>query len=353
MDDVILEQLPEAIILTDTEGIILGWMGSSQQFFGYSSDEMVGQNLEVLFSEEQTVREIVKIVAKKGQFLREIQCVRRNRSHFFSEICAKTIYDNSKTPVGILLSIRDISERTGPIRSQSNTETRRLLADFAGGVAHDFNNILTAIIGSLSLSKLYLESNDNLNSAIDDIEEASREAAKITKKLLAFSKGGIRSGNDASIDKIIRETTQKYIQGSRVQYNFSIPAEIGYFRANEGLLSQLVKELVKNAQDAMPNGGQLLISIEKCTIQNSSEIPLKPGQYVQISFKDNGVGISDEFIPYLFNPFHVSNDKCSGLSLATTYSIAENLGGHIAVKSKLSKGTTFFLYLPAISSTAE
>ena len=217
----------------------------------------------------------------------------------------------------------------------------------AGGLAHDFNNILTAILGNVSLSKNTSNPGDVLYRRLSDAEKAALRAKDLTKQLLTFSRGGAPVKRVISIIEIIKESADLVLRGSDVRCNYFMADDIRPVEADGGQISQVIHNIILNADQAMPHGGTINIRCENVTVGSGDPIPLKSGKYIRISIEDSGIGIQEEYIPKIFDPYFTTKQKGSGLGLATAYSIVKRHDGLITVESKLGVGTTFNIYLPA------
>jgi CheY-like chemotaxis protein len=165
--------------------------------------------------------------------------------------------------------------------------------------------------------------------------------------LLTFSKGGAPVKKAVSLEEIIKDSSGFALRGSRVRAVVNLADGLWPVEADEGQIGQGVNNIVINAVHAMPEGGVIRISAENVILGEDSGIPVDQGDYVKVTFSDQGIGIPAEFLPKIFDPYFTTKQKGSGLGLAVTYSIIKNHGGHISVESELGKGTTFFVYLPA------
>ncbi len=221
----------------------------------------------------------------------------------------------------------------------------------AGGIAHDFNNILTAIIGNLSLAKLQLNPDHPSYNRIENAEKASARAQDLTQQLLTFSKGGAPVKQIASIEEIIRDSVAFILSGSNVKANLSFSKHIPTVEVDAGQISQVVQNLIINADQAMPDGGSIEIDVQLEKISTKNSLPIQPGNYVVIKVQDQGIGIAKEYLDKIFDPFFTTKQSGSGLGLATSYSILQKHGGLITVDSTLGKGTIFKIYLPASKGT--
>lgn len=227
--------------------------------------------------------------------------------------------------------------------------TRHLesLGILAGGIAHDFNNLLTAIMGNTSLAKMLTEPGNKIYARLDEVEKASLRARDLTQQLLTFSKGGAPIKKVTSIADVICDSSRFALRGSKSRCKFAIKEDLWPVEVDEGQISQVVSNLAINADQAMPQGGMVNVTVENITLRQGQIVTLPPGRYIRIAIEDNGMGIAAEHLPKIFTPYFTTKSKGSGLGLATSYSIINKHDGVITVTSALGNGTTFHLYLPA------
>ncbi|MFH2055980.1 MAG: PAS domain S-box protein [bacterium] len=245
---------------------------------------------------------------------------------------------------------QDITERVQMQRELAKADKLESVGLLAGGIAHDFNNILTAIMGNISLAKLEVEENSEVEHCLDEAENASARAVQLTAQLLTFAKGGAPILEATSIGEIIRETAGFSLRGSNVKCVYELPKNLAMVNADTGQLSQVINNLLINADQAMPEGGTIKISAENVTLTSANTLSLDGGAYVRVIVADQGVGISPKHLGKVFDPFFTTKQKGNGLGLASVYSIIKKHQGHIAVASEVGEGTTFTIHLPAIQS---
>ena len=215
----------------------------------------------------------------------------------------------------------------------------------AGGIAHDFNNILTSILGNINLARMSSQSPDIIHRRLEEAEKAIDRAKNLTQQLLTFSKGGAPVKQTASISEMVRDTCEFVGRGSNVRCEFSIPDNIPSVDVDMGQISQVISNLIINAEQAMPDGGEINVRLENVSI-SSDELPLKEGKYLKLSIQDHGIGIPAEILPKIFDPYFTTKQKGSGLGLASAYSIVKSHDGLITVESEPGIGTVFYVYLP-------
>jgi two-component system, cell cycle sensor histidine kinase and response regulator CckA len=219
----------------------------------------------------------------------------------------------------------------------------------AGGIAHDFNNFLSGIIGNISLAILEAKDNEELVKILNDAKEATDMAKNLTRQLLTFSSGGAPIKETTSIANIIKETAEFNLRGSNVRCFYDIPENICKVEVDRNQISQVISNLIINADQAMPEGGAIKIKLENIFIEEDSVLSLEKGNYIKITVEDKGLGIAEKHLSRIFDPYFSTKQKGSGLGLATTYSIIEKHNGYITVESELGMGTTFYIYLPAVT----
>ena len=210
--------------------------------------------------------------------------------------------------------------------------------------------IFTAILGNISLAKYYETENKDLLRILTDAESASNRARELTHQLLTFKKGGEPVTKLVDIAKVVNESSAFALTGSNIGLDFNIPDGIWYVEADEGQLNQVFNNLVINAQQSMPEGGHINISIKNIVEKNDS---LMKENFVKISIIDHGVGIPKEYIPKIFDPYFTTKNKGTGLGLSTSHSIVEKHGGYITMDSNPGGGSTFNVFLPASQDQIE
>ncbi|MGD9852146.1 MAG: PAS domain S-box protein [Nitrospirales bacterium] len=257
--------------------------------------------------------------------------------------------------VGVIVT-RDITERKRLEEERLRSTKLESVGLLAGGIAHDFNNILTSVFANIGLAKMMASKNVStaLTSVIERLgaaEKACLRARDLTKQLLTFAKGGVPVKSTTSISAIITDTVDFALRGSAVSCVQEVTDDLWPVEADEGQISQVLQNLVINADQAMPEGGTIHLEARNVQVSVQTHLHLKPGRYVQVSVSDQGLGIPPEHLPKIFDPYFTTKQKGSGLGLATTYSILKGHDGHIEVTSTLGKGTKFRFYLPA--STVE
>lgn len=216
----------------------------------------------------------------------------------------------------------------------------------AGGIAHDFNNILTGILANISFVKEFMDKKAAHYKRFADLEKAIFRAKALTYQLLTFSRGGKPIKETTYIRELLKECVDFSTRGSSLKCAFNIVDDLWPVEADIGQISQVINNLVINARQAMPEGG--LLKISACNLEQDDLKKMVPEEvrYVKISIEDQGIGIPEEYLNKIFDPYFTTKQKGNGLGLASVYTIIKNHNGLIDVKSQVGKGTIFNIYLP-------
>ncbi len=242
----------------------------------------------------------------------------------------------------------DITEQRQLSQQLSQSQKLEAIGRLAGGVSHDFNNMLTAIIGYADVLKESFPKDDQRAADLDEIRKTAERAASLTRQLLAFSRQQVMEPRVLSMNVLILETKNmlQRLIGEDIGITHVLPDDLGTVYADPGQLGQVILNLMVNACDAMPNGGR--ISIE------TKNARLETGEYVMLSIADTGEGIDPKNLPKIFEPFFTTKEtgKGTGLGLSTVYGIVQQCGGVVTVESEVGVGTTFRIYIPRAQETA-
>jgi PAS domain S-box-containing protein len=250
--------------------------------------------------------------------------------------------------------VRDISERKRLEQEHLKSEKLQSIGTLAGGIAHDFNNLLQGVFGYISMAKLTHDQKEKSLSMLEQAEKALHRSVSLTSQLLTFSKGGKPLKKVIDPKPLIENAVKFALSGSRVDYELSFDDDLLPVEADEGQLGQVVQNIVLNAEQAMPLGGRIEIAARNVLASSlAGVLAASSGDLVEITIRDQGIGIPPEHLPKIFDPYFTTKEKGSGLGLATTYSIIKNHGGDINVASVLGKGTTFTVYFPAARQEGE
>ncbi len=265
----------------------------------------------------------------------------------YRQVSASPVRDVDGHVIGSVSVVRDITDSKRMEEHLLRTQKLESVGVLAGGIAHDFNNILTTIIGNISMAKAGVPPGDEIFDLLSEVETASAKAQTLTRELLTFAKGGTPVKETASMGNIVMESSLFVLRGSKSKCVFSMVKDLWPVEADTGQMSQVIHNIIINANQAMPEGGIIDVRAENLVMEETNGLPIKPGKFIRISITDQGIGIAENHLSNIFDPYFTTKQAGSGLGLATTYSIIKKHEGFITVKSRLGVGTTFHIYLPA------
>lgn len=277
---------------------------------------------------------------------------------FYVAVTAALLYLLIRNSLARMKSLEE--ERRGAELKLLQAQKMELVGRLAGGVAHDFNNILTAIMGLAQMTAPTLDKNDPRRADMEDIVKFSERAAAITRQLLAFSRKQISQPRQLDLGAHIKcaEKMLRRAAGKIVEIEVQVAGDLWTVMADPCQLDQVLLNLVVNARDAMPRGGKLMISAGNSVIKEPpapGPADTPPGSYVMLKARDNGCGMDQAVLARIFEPFFTTKQpgKGTGLGLAVVQGIVEQAGGRIAVESRPGDGTVFRIYLPKYSGPAQ
>ncbi|MGC1122989.1 MAG: ATP-binding protein [Candidatus Methanofastidiosia archaeon] len=352
-----LKSIGDGVIATDTKGGITFMNNVAEQLTGWSEEEAKGKPLaDIFFIINEETREhcsnpfekIMKTGKVVGLANSTVLIAKDGTERMIADSGAP-IRDEENHILGTVLVFRDVTEKR---KMESNIlrlerEKMESVSILAGGIAHDFNNILTAILGNVTIAKMQTPPDSEIFRLLTEAEKASLRAKSLTQQLLTFSKGGAPVKKPASLSELLKATVEFALSGSKARCEFCIAEDLKSAEVDAGQISQVINNLIINADQAMPAGGIITIQAENVEIKPKAGLPIKEGTYVKIGIQDEGIGIPEDHLQRIFEPYFTTKQKGSGLGLATSYSIVKNHEGCITVSSKLGIGTTFCIYLAA------
>ena len=251
-----------------------------------------------------------------------------------------------------MLILRDVTERREREKELLHVSKLESLGLLAGGVAHDFNNILTGVLNWASLAKDRTASRLEGVDPWQKIREACKRGKALSTQLMGLAKGGQPIRAPRALPDLVRGEMEFALHGSSLTCGCSFPEDVWTVNIDEGQISQVIQNLALNAKQAMPHGGAVQVSLANVVIADQDHRPLEPGHYVRMSVQDGGPGIHPRDLESIFDPYFTTKRSGFGLGLATSFAIVRRHGGHISVKSEGDVGTTFHVYLPATEEAA-
>jgi PAS domain S-box-containing protein len=346
------EDLSEASLETVVfveNGIIIDANQRFCEMFGYNDNEVIGRNvIDFIVSEEaRTVSK--EMIAAQNRETYETMGLKKDETTFPIEVHPRELHLRGRN---IRISvIRDLTEQKHMEEEVLKSKNLQSIGTLAGGIAHDFNNLLMAIVGNISLAKMSAPQDGKITEFLNEAERIAFMGKNLTRQLLTFSHSGDPIRKVVFIGTVLRDVTDRILGGSPVRPRYLIPMDLFPVEIDEEQMKQVIRNMVMNAKEAMPSGGTIVISCENANIIPQDKLPLIKENYVRISIRDEGVGIPEENISKIFDPYFTTKEmgpqKGVGLGLAICYSIVRKHNGYILVDSVSGKGTAFQIYLPA------
>lgn len=357
------ENVSDFIVVLQADGIIRYASPSFKREIGDGSS-VVGQNLLDLATREDRA-EVEKLLTgarakrmpREGEITpieAEFRICRRDGRESTLEVSATNLLQHPAVN-GIVVNARDVTERRKLEEQLMQAQRMEAIGTLSGGVSHDFNNILTVILGHTEVLQQMLQPSSAEREHLQSIEEASRRASALTRQLLAFSRKQVLQPKVFNLNSLIVDLDKmlRRLISEDIELETVTDPKLGATRADPGQVEQVVMNLVVNARDAMKNGGRITIETANVTLDEEyvrSHSGARSGPHVMLAVSDTGEGISPENLPLIFEPFFTTKEvgKGTGLGLSTVYGIVKQSGGTVWVYSQPGRGTTFKIYLPRV-----
>jgi two-component system cell cycle sensor histidine kinase/response regulator CckA len=360
----VMESASQAILAVNHKGFIEFVNRKAEEVFGYSREEMIGHQMEMLLPEK--IRG-AHVGHRREYFSRpharpmgigmDLAGRRKNGQEFSVEISLN--YVEVAGHAMAISFITDISERLRIEQQLRQSQKMEAVGQLAGGVAHDFNNLLTIIQGCSAMTLEDLPADNPLRESLEEIERAAMSAAGLTRQLLAFSRRQVVRPKLLDMNTVISHTERmlRRVIGEDVELILHCGENVGRIKADPGSIEQILMNLAVNARDAMPGGGRLIIETGNLFLDQQyteSHLAVKTGPYAMLAITDTGVGMTPEVKAHIFEPFFTTKapGEGTGLGLATVYGIVQQMDGTIWCYSEPGQGTTLKILLPVVSSDA-
>jgi PAS domain S-box-containing protein len=358
----ILEAAHDAIITMDQQLNIREFNPAAERMFGYARLDILGRSVELLLPQSdrsEHVGNLKEYLATGGGPLAgrqvEMHGLKADDSDFPVELTVSRVgSDNRAVLTGF---IRDITERRALEEQLRQSQKLEAIGRLAGGVAHDFNNILMSIMGAADLMLMALARDDPARSEATEIKQSIMRGAGLTRQLLAFSRRQATRSQFFALGDVVRgmDTMLRRLIGPEIDFEIICAPDEVTVLADPGHVEQVVLNLVVNARDAMPQGGRITVRVDEVDLEDATEAALvegHTGRYARLSVADTGTGIDEHTRAKLFEPFFTTKEqgKGTGLGLSIVYGIVKQSGGYITVASEPGNGATFVIYLPVATS---
>ena len=361
----LFESAPDATLIVDGQGAIRAASRQAERLFGYEPEELNGQPVEVLIpsAARSGYRELREqfVEAPAPGFMgagpQNLFAARKDGTTFPVEISLSPLTTEADT---LIAAVRDITARRQLEEQFRQVQKMEAVGRLAGGVAHDFNNILGVILGHSQILLSGMAADDPRRARVEQILSASERAAGLTRQLLAFSRRQVFETRVLDLNDTIATVIKMLgrLIGEDISLTFRPGESLGRVQADPTQIEQVLMNLVVNARDAMPGGGQLVIETANADMDDDYvrvHAGAAVGRYVCIAVSDTGHGMTREVQTHIFEPFFTTKEpgKGTGLGLATVYGVVKQSEGFIYVYSEPAHGTTFKIYLPVVEGEVE
>ncbi len=351
----IVEQIPEAIILTTIDGSAQYVNKAFEVLFGYSLKEINGKKIDFLWKDNDLFKRVFDFVSKGNTWSGRSENIKKNGDLINTSIIMAPLKDSLGNVKNYLFVIQDITRELILEREVSKVQKLQAIGTLAGGIAHDFNNILTTIMGYIQMATSLVSHKDRVYSYLEKCLEGCVRAKDLISQLLSFSRPGEEKKEPIFLAPIIKEAV-KFFKASlppNIKINLNIKDSSLMIEGNATQVYQILANLITNAAYAMKEkGGEIDILLDKIVLDFRSWMVEKkmllPGEYVLLVVRDSGIGMSPEVLERAFEPFFTTKPKGegTGMGLAVVFGIVKSYNGYIHIESKENQGTSVFIYFP-------
>ena len=356
---IIFNESTIGIALVGTDGCPVLTNAAFQKMLGYTDEELRRMPFTAVTHPEDCAKDLelyqqVLLGAREGYQL-EKRYLRKDGRLVWARLSVSVVRESSGHVKFAIAMVEDVTERRNLETQIIEAQKMEVIGQLAGGVAHDFNNILAVIIGYSDLIMAELEPDGSVGKYVEEIRHASDRAVGLTRQLLVFSRKQTVQPVVLDLNEVVQDMEKmlRRLIDENIALTIVPGKDTGRVKADPGYIGQVLMNLVVNARDAMPNGGKLTITTGNVTLDeaHTNQHPgAIPGEYVLLSVTDTGMGMTEEVKAHLFEAFFTTKvaGKGTGLGLATCQTIIQQCVGHISVASELGKGATFKIYFPRV-----
>ena len=343
----IVEHTSDVVFETTYEGVFTYLSPSCYDVVGFRQEELIGKSIFELVHPDDlasAIKEFSNCIQEMRMGRLEVRSKDKDGNWVWFDTIGKP-YITASNEIKAVITAHDISQQKKREEEEVASQKLESLSVLAGGIAHNFNNLLTIIISNLAIAEMHLEGNSKVLEILSTAQKASLNASDLTNQLKTFAKGSSMRREKTSLNKFLEDSVKFALTGSNITCKSKLTDDV-IIDIDKGQISQVINNLIINAKQAMPNGGEIEILTEMINVGNDNILSLENGNYIKIDIVDNGVGIKKENINKIFDPYYSTKERGSGLGLATSYSIIQKHEGLITVDSKLGRGSIFSIYLP-------
>jgi PAS domain S-box-containing protein len=351
-----IEQTTDAVVVTNRWGAVTYVNRAFTRITGYAAEEVVGRPMSEMQGDTGgwSGEEVRAVVARGESWAGRMEGRRRDGEPFHVHMTVAPLRDQGGAHVGSVGVAKDIAREQELEIELARAQRMEAIGRLAGGVAHDFNNILTVINGFSELALTELPKDHPVVEDVAEISRASERAASLTRALLAFSRRQVMRPQAVNLNEVVAGMTPMLgvLLGGTIEVEVKAADRLGWVMADRAQLEQVILNLASNARDAMPEGGRLTITTRNVTLsEKHTRIHGGGGPYVALTVADTGVGMTPEVREHAFEPFFTTKErgKGTGLGLSTAIGVVQQSGGSIHVESKPGAGSEFTIHLPRVS----
>jgi len=350
----ILDSSIDGITTTDLQGNVMYASPRTKDIIGYDPEEIICKKAYSFYGNGiEDAKTIMKVLEEKGELRNhEMKFIRKDGQFIDINLSASLLKNEEGDVIGTLAIYSDITERNMLEAQLAQAQRMEALGTLAGGIAHNFNNLLMGIQGNASLMLLETDPNHPNYQKLKTIEKSVQSGSRLTRQLLGYAREGKYEVKPISLNQLVKETADTFSMTKKeIRIHQELAQDLSGIKADQGQIEQALLNIYVNASDAMSGGGELFLktmNVKHKDIKNKPFKP-KPGNYVLLTIRDTGVGMDKHTMKRIFEPFFTTKGlaKGTGLGLASTYGIIKAHGGYIDVDSENGHGTTFSIYLPA------
>jgi PAS domain S-box-containing protein len=357
-----------AIYLLSPDGHVTNWNLGAQRIKGYTADEIIGQHFSRFYTDEDRAAKVpewtLETARKEGRFEKEDWRVRKDGSRFWAHVVIDAIRDDGGNIVGFAKITRDITERKQTQEAlekarEVSLQSQKLeaIGQLTGGIAHDFNNLLMAVLASLEMLRKRLPDDPKSVALLENAAQGAQRGTTLTKRMLAFARNYEATMEVVGIPELVRGMTELLQRSVGPSFNIEtrFPLALKPVEVDTNQLELALLNLTLNARDAMPDGGDIVLSARERSIAAGHMSGLHAGDYIHLTITDTGEGMDEETLRKAVEPFFTTKGvgKGTGLGLSMVHGFAEQSGGRLILQSQKGKGTTAELWLPVAKTSAK